>query len=114
MIQLDDLREMFDGIAAGPRWDMSGPMRWGYFFTDESEENLQLAAQRLADAGYRVVSIYEAEVEASEPAYHWLHVERDEIHSPETLHERNQLLDRLADELGLRSYDGMDVGPPLA
>ena len=38
MIALESLEEMFSNIASGAKWDMSQPMLWGYFFTDESVE----------------------------------------------------------------------------
>lgn len=37
--------------------------------------------------------------------------EREEHHTVDTLDRRNAELYLLADELGLESYDGMDVGP---
>jgi hypothetical protein len=111
MIELEQLQEMFDGIAAGPRWDMQRPMRWGYFFTDASVERLEVALERLVASGYRPAGLYPAKVDAHETPYFWLHVECDEVHSPETLHARNLAFYALAGELGLKSYDGMDVGP---
>ena len=41
----------------------------------------------------------------------FLHVEREERHTVESLYARNQDLYRFAAEFGLESYDGMDVGP---
>ena len=62
--------------------------------------------------GYRFVEIFLSEKEdPDEPDLWWLHVEKIEIHSSDSLHERNQLLYEFADEHGLESYDGMDVGP---
>ncbi|RQP25471.1 ribonuclease E inhibitor RraB [Albitalea terrae] len=105
---------MFQNIANGPGWKMDGPMLWGYFFTDESPERLELAAGELQRAGYRVVDLFEADAEDGEDAYFYLHVEREEIHSPQSLHERNTALYAFADQQGLASYDGMDVGPVQA
>ncbi len=61
-----------------------------------------------AEDGYRIVEICEDD---DEPLY-WLHVERVEAHSVDSLHERNLSFHRLAEKLGLESYDGMDVGLP--
>jgi hypothetical protein len=44
-----------------------------------------------------------------EKPFHWLHVERVETHSVDTLDARNQELDQIAREFGVK-YDGMDVG----
>ena len=108
------LEAMFDSIAAGPKWDMSGPMLWGYFFTDASAEKLEMVAEVLQETGYRFVEIFEAEREQDDEPSFVLHVERVEIHSPHSLHERNAQLDELAEGHDLRSYDGMDVGPVTA
>lgn len=36
------------------------------------------------------------------------------MHNPDTLDQRNQLLYQFADDHGIDSYDGMDVGPAPA
>jgi hypothetical protein len=115
MIELESLEEMFSNIAAGPKWDMSQPMLWGYFFTDESVEKLHIAAEELGRQGYRFVAVFEAEgdgekEEPQAPLY-FLQVEREEIHSPSSLHGRNAQLSAFAEQHELQSYDGMDVGP---
>ena len=110
MISREKLEEMFDEIARNAGWDMSKPMLWGYFFTHTTRDELEVAASTLAKEGYRIVEISEDD---DEPLF-WLHVERVEAHSVDSLYERNQSFYRLAEELGLESYDGMDVGvaPP--
>jgi hypothetical protein len=110
MIARAELQQMFEDIAENAGWDMSKPMLWGYFFTHTSRDELEVAARTLAKEGYRVVEIAEDD---DEPLF-WLHVERVEAHSVDSLYERNESFYRLAEELGLESYDGMDVGlaPP--
>lgn len=115
VITKDALVEMFEGMAANTTWDLSRPLLWGYFFTDSSKGALERVAPLLESQGYRLVAIYQADKEASdEPDLWWLHVERIERHTPDTLDQRNQLFYRFADEHGLGSYDGMDVGPAAA
>lgn len=114
MIELEALEAMFDNIAAGAKWDMSKPMLWGYFFTDASTEKLEVVAKVLEQSGYRFVKIFEPELDEGEEPYYFLHVEQEEVHSPQSLHERNAQLYALADRYELQSYDGMDVGPILA
>lgn len=111
MIELAQLEEMFAGIAAGPKWDMSKPMLWGYFFTDASRKKLESAVPELAQHGCRFVNIFEPELDAGQAPYFFLHVECEEAHSPASLFERNEGFYALAERLGLSSYDGMDVGP---
>jgi Regulator of ribonuclease activity B len=107
MITLQQLNEMFAQIRANTTWDVGGEMLWGYFFTDPDPKKLELAAQHLIQKGFRFVSIHETD----EKDTHFLHVERVERHSPQTLHNRNTEFYRLAEEFDLASYDGMDVGP---
>jgi hypothetical protein len=110
MIGREQLKQMFEEIAESAGWDMSKPMLWGYFFTHTSRDELEVAAKTLSEDGYRVVEISEDD---DEPLF-WLHVERVEAHSVDSLYARNESFYRLAEELGLESYDGMDVGlaPP--
>ena len=108
MIGREELEKMFAEIAASAGWDMKKPMLWGYFFTHTSRIELEIAAKSLAEEGYRVVEICEDD---DEPLF-WLHVERVEAHSVDSLFERNASFYRLAEKLGLDSYDGMDVGLP--
>ncbi len=111
MIDLLSLQEMFQNIRAKTQWDIDGPMLWGYFFTDQSAEKLKLAASELEKQGYRYVDMFVPELDEGEDEYFFLHVEKEETHSPESLNERNRQLYAFADKHALESYDGMDVGP---
>ena len=57
MIQLEQLEDMFSNIAEGAKWDMTGPMLWGYFFTDADRSKLESAASELVAQGYRFVDV---------------------------------------------------------
>jgi Regulator of ribonuclease activity B len=107
MIELGMLEDMFSGMRAQTNWNVDGPMLWGYFFADRSPEKLEKAATHLTAQGYRLVGIHETDDSSTRV----LHVEREETHSPQTLFARNQALSEVANQLGLDSYDGMDVGP---
>ena len=112
VITKESLAEMFDSIASDTSWDLSKPMLWGYFFTDGSKEKLERSAPLLVARGYRLVDIYLADKEEpSEPDLWWLHVEKVEVHTVDSLNARNVELYQLADDQGIDSYDGMDVGP---
>ena len=106
-IQLSQLEAMFSGMRAKTPWNVDGPLLWGYFFLDPSQEKLASAAKELLAGQYRVVGINEV------PGRHIfrLHVEKVEVHSPASLHARNNELYELAAKYKLASYDGMDVGP---
>jgi hypothetical protein len=111
MITLDTLQAMFDNIRTNTKWPIEGHMRWGYFFTDGSAEKLRSLVPVLEAQGYRYVDLFVPELDEGEDEYFFLHMEKEEAHTLDSLHERNQQLYALADLHGLVSYDGMDVGP---
>ena len=112
MIDRELIEGMFADIRSRGKWDMDGPMLWGFFFTDEEREKLEAAAKKLVDGGYTFVDIFLAEESGDEDTDLWfLHVERVEHLTVDTLDNRNRELSTFASKHGLRSYDGMDVGP---
>jgi Regulator of ribonuclease activity B len=106
-IPLAQLEGMFANMRAKTKWNVDGPLLWGYFFYDRNKSKLEQAAIELKAAGYRFVSI-EPQPEKS---VFKLHVEKVEVHSPTSLQKRNSELYALAAKHALESYDGMDVGP---
>ena len=111
MITHEQLVEMFDNMARETSWDLSKPLVWGYFFTHGSRPALEAVVPLLQAQGYRVIALYlEDKDNRRDPDLWWLHVEKTEVHTPDSLHERNQALYRFAEEHGLDAYDGMDVG----
>jgi regulator of RNase E activity RraB len=80
---------------------------WGYFFYDTEASRLQKIASELVPLGYKLVSLEKVQGKM----YFRLHLEKAEIHTPETLNERNEELYVLTEKYGVASYDGMDVGP---
>jgi len=109
-IPLSELEAMFSDMRRKTKWNVDGPLLWGYFFVDPSRDRLNELAARLQNDGYRLVELRRVEESA---ILHQLHVERVEMHSPASLFARNAELYKLAAELGVHSYDGMDVGPVL-
>jgi hypothetical protein len=106
MISRDKLVEMFANIRATTNWKIDGVMLWGYFFTHSSREPLVEASHALQKLGYRVVDIYQSDDDTW-----WLHIEKEEKHTVSSLHAANRRFYRFAASHGLKSYDGMDVGP---
>ena len=114
MIDLASLEDMFANMRADSGWNVDGPLLWGYFFTDRSAQKLQDLVPILEAQGYRFVDIFIPEGDdghVDEEPYYFLHVEKVEIHSAQSLHEKNSQLYALAELHALDSYDGMDVGP---
>lgn len=111
-ITIEILHDMFANIEKETNWDTSGNMLWGYFFTHSEPQKLEKAKKVLISKGYKFVDIYLSEKdEPSDPDMFWLHVEKIEIHSPESLDKKNDELYIFAHEFGIDSYDGMDIGP---
>ena len=106
-IPLDKIQLMFDNMRAQTRWNVDGPLLWGYFFIDPDHAKLETAAAELSGQGYHVVDI--APVDGRDVFR--LHVERVERHTPQTLYARDIELEALARRLHIGIYDGMDVGP---
>jgi hypothetical protein len=108
MIKKSQLIEMFEGMRAQAPWDVDSDLLWGYFFTGDKKKLNRLATELVAQS-YCLVDLRPDEKDRG----FWLHVEKVETHSPDTLHERNQEFYQLAEEYGV-DYDGMDVGPASA
>ena len=112
MIEKSQLELMFEQIADNTDWDLSAPLIWGFDFTDASADTLSAAVPALEQEGYRFVEVYLADKEKpTDPDLWVLHVEKIEVHTPDTLDQRNAELYRFAAEHGLGAYDGMDVAP---
>jgi hypothetical protein len=86
-------------------------MLWGYFFTDSDRIALERAAKKLEAEGYRFVDVFQPEDDGKPLPYFFLHVEKVETHSVDSLYKRNTQLEAFAKQNGLDTYDGMDAGP---
>jgi len=107
MIPKSKLQEMFNNIRVKTKWNMDKDMVWGYFFTSASQDALDKPSKELASLGYKVVAIYPSD----DKSIYWLHVERIETHSVDSLYKRNAELYQFASKYNSVQYDGMDVGP---
>jgi hypothetical protein len=112
VIEKKQLELMFEQIADNTDWDLSAPLIWGFFFTDASAEKLRAVVPALEQDGYRFVDVFLADKDEPAAADLWmLHVEKIEVHTPDSLDQRNDALYRFAAEHALGAYDGMDVAP---
>jgi Regulator of ribonuclease activity B len=111
-ISRQKLQGMFDQMQRQSHWDRTQPLLWGYFFNNPTREPLDKAAPLLSAMGYRIVGIYLAEKKSmSAPDKWWLHIERIEVHTVDSLDMRNREFNDFATAHGIALYDGMDVGP---
>jgi hypothetical protein len=110
-ISREKLQEMFDRMARSAPWDLTKPVLWGYFFKNPTRAPLDDAVPLLASEGYRIVGVYPSKRNsASDHEVWWLHVERVELQTVDSLDARNHELNDFAREHGIAQYDGMDVG----
>ena len=107
MMTLEMLEQLFAQMREDAPFDPSNELLWGYFFTDSKKDALRPVKDALVKSGYREVALYLTDDKAT----YILHVERVEKHTPESLHARNLEFYALAEQHGIDSYDGMDVGP---
>jgi len=107
MITLENLEQLFAQMREDAPFDPSHELLWGYFFTDSKKEKLRPVRDELVGLGYREVALYLTDDNST----YFLHIERVEKHTPDTLNTRNMEFYALAKRHGIDSYDGMDVGP---
>ena len=92
-------------------WDTDSDLLWGFFFVDSDVSKLKRLSEHLRSLDYRFVDIFELEDENEKPSGNYmLHVERVEIHHPDTLAKRNVAFSQLASQWGVAAYDGWDAG----
>lgn len=66
-ISLGQLEAMFSNIRARTKWNVDGPLLWGYFFLDQNLEKLKQAASELQATDFRVVGLEPVEGKAFFP-----------------------------------------------
>ena len=99
--------QAFRSMHADTKWNLEGDMLWGFFFTNPTKPPLETVAKQLEKKGYRIVDIY---LDDSKKNW-WLHVEKIETHTVDSLTRREEELSIVATQSNLGSYDGWDVGP---
>jgi hypothetical protein len=107
MMTRSDVDNLFREMKENAPFDAEGDLLWGYFFTDADKAKLKPVAEELAALGYREVALYRTDDRRT----YFLHVERVERHTAESLDALNQRFQALAQRHGIDAYDGMDVGP---
>jgi hypothetical protein len=102
--QLEKILGAFEQMRATPGFDVSKPLQWGFFFISSSREAFASVRSTLEERGYAYVEEHRAK-----DGNYWLQLSRLEIHTPQSLHKRNQELYSFALEFRGVTYDGWDV-----
>jgi hypothetical protein len=94
----------FEQMRNAPGFDVTKPLQWGFFFVARSPEALAPVRSKLEGLGYAYI-----EEHRGKDGSYWLQLAKVEIHSPESLHQRNQELYSFASNQPGVTYDGWDV-----
>lgn len=110
--QLEGIREIFAEAKREDNWNPDEPMLYSYYFVDTDVDKLEKLGDKLDADGYFFVDIFELGDEETEESTgeFLLHIDKLEIHTPESLAQRNIDFQKLAEEFKIETYDGWEFG----
>lgn len=111
MIDKRTIKTFFEDLAKSDKFDENSNLLWGFFFLDTNKEKLKKISEKLSSINLEFVDIFEAEMEDNSlPKEYYLHLQKKEHHTEESLLQRNEYLYQIAKEFQINAYDGFDVG----
>ena len=110
--QIEGIREIFDDAKTEDGWDLNEEMLYSFYFVDESVDKLEKLGLKLEADGYDFVDVFELGDEETEQSTgeYLLHIDKTEVHTPESLAQRNVEFAKLAEEYELKTFDGWEFG----
>ena len=110
--QIEGIKQIFDDAKREDNWNLDEAMLYSYYFVDENVDKLEKLGLKLEEDGYDFVDIFELGDEETDKSTgeYLLHIDKVETHTPESLAERNVEFQKLADEYGIKTYDGWEFG----
>ena len=110
--QIEGIKEIFETARTEDKWNLDEEMLYSYYFVDESVDKLEKLGLHLEKDGYDFIDVFElGDEETEEPTGEFLlHIDKTEIHTPESLAQRNVEFQNLADEYEIETYDGWEFG----
>ena len=110
--QLEGINELFNAAKTEDGWNLDEEMLFSYYFVDKAVDKLEKLGEYLDKEGYDFVDIFElGDEETNESTGEYLlHIDKAEIHTPESLAQRNVEFQTLADEYEIETYDGWEFG----
>jgi hypothetical protein len=114
-IELATLKDFFENTRrlrtdGRARFNIDDVCRWSFFFVDSDKVKLVTLAHHLEELGYEIAGLLTPNPGDEDQKTLFLRVDRVEVHSVDSLHERNAQLAEVASRFGIAAYDGMDVG----
>jgi regulator of RNase E activity RraB len=110
--QLESIREIFETARTEDGWNPDEEMLYSYFFIGKDAEKLETLGLDLEKQGYDFIDIFElGDEETEKPTGEYLlHIDKVEVHTPESLAARNVEFQSLAGEYEIDSFDGWEFG----
>lgn len=110
--QLAGIRKIFDDAKREDNWNLNEEMLYSYYFVDEDVDKLEKLGLKLEEDEYDFVDIFELGDEETDESTgeYLLHIDKVEVHTPESLAQRNVEFAKLAEEYELKTYDGWEFG----
>lgn len=110
--QIEGIKEIFADARREDNWDLNEEMLYSYYFVDKSVDKLEKLGLKLEADGYDFVDVFELGDEETDESTgeYLLHIDKVEIHTPESLAQRNVEFAALAQEYNLETYDGWEFG----
>jgi hypothetical protein len=110
--QLEEIREIFAEAKKEDNWNLNEPHLFTYYFVDADVDKLEKLGNHLQSQGYDFIDVFElGDEETEKPTGEFLlHIDKEEVHTPESLAQRNVEFSKLAEEYGIETYDGWEFG----
>ncbi len=110
--QIEGIKEIFAAATREDNWKIDEPMLYSFYFVDTDAEKLENLGEHLEEEGYDFIGIYELGDEDTDESTgeYLLHIDKVELHTPESLAQRNVEFAKLAEEHAIETYDGWEFG----
>ena len=110
--QLEGIKKIFNDAKTQDNWNLDEEMLFSYYFVDKSVDKLEKLGLKLEADDYDFVDIFELGDEKTDESTgeYLLHIDKVEIHTPESLAQRNVEFAKLAEEYEIKTYDGWEFG----
>jgi hypothetical protein len=110
--QLEGIEEIFAEAKREDNWNLDEEMLYSYYFVDTDLDKLDKFGEHLETLGFIPIGIFElGDEETEKPTGEFLlHIDKVEIHTAQSLAERNVEFTKLAEQFEIAAYDGWEFG----
>ncbi|MDQ3711743.1 MAG: ribonuclease E inhibitor RraB [Acidobacteriota bacterium] len=110
--QLEGIKEIFADAKREDNWNLDEEMLYSFYFVGTSVDKLEKLGLKLEADGYDFVDVFELGDEGTDKptGEYLLHIDKVEMHTPESLAQRNLEFAGLAEEYEIETYDGWEFG----